>query len=68
MVLELAATEKVFRRLPYGFWDFRVFIVAEVGQKEPREPYYPPGRARGPWRALVDSAHLLHPLVLPRSL
>ena len=32
VVLELAAVEKVFRGLPYMFWDFIVFIEAEVGK------------------------------------
>ena len=48
VVLELAAAEKVFCRLPYGFWDFRVFIEVDVGGEAFPGLHYPPGRTLVP--------------------
>jgi hypothetical protein len=48
VVLELAAAGKVFRRLPSGFWDFRVFIEVIVGGEASRGHHYPSGCAGGP--------------------
>ena len=45
VVLELAAAETVFCRLPEGFGDFRVFIEVEVSRDGSRGLDYPPGRA-----------------------
>ena len=63
MVLELAAAGIVFRQLPYGFWDFRVFIELIVGGEASRGPHYPLGRAWAFWRALVPSGPHGPPLV-----
>ena len=53
--------------LPGRFSNFRVFIEAELGQTEACGPHYVPGRAPGPWRALVPSGPLLRLLVPSRS-
>ena len=47
VVLELAAAGIVFRRLPEGFWIFRVFIEQRAGAGGSRGGHNPPG-ARGP--------------------
>ena len=63
VVLELAPVKKGYPGLPQDFWNFRVFIEAEVGQGGSRGLHYPPGRAGGPWRALVPSGpHRLAPM------
>ena len=38
VVLELAAADKVFCRLPQGFWDFTVFMEPESVEKLPVVP------------------------------
>ena len=38
-------------------------IISKVGQGGARGPHYPPGRARGPWRALVPCGPHRPPLV-----
>ena len=62
VVLELAAAGIVFRRLPEGFWDFRVFIEQRGGGEGHRGGHHPSGRAWAPWRAQVGAAHLGPPL------
>ena len=49
VVLELATAKTIFSRLPYVFWDFRVFIELIGGGERVCGPHYPPGRAWGPW-------------------
>ena len=41
---EIAAAEKVFRGLPWGFLIFSEFIVEELGQTELCGPHEAPGR------------------------
>jgi hypothetical protein len=62
VVLELAAAGIVFRRLPEGFWDFRVFIEQRGGATGHRGGQHPPGRARALWRGLVGVFLLEPPL------
>ena len=62
VVLELAAAGIVFRRLPEGFWDFRVFIEQRGGGTGHRGGQHPSGRAWASWRALVGGAHPGPPL------
>ena len=59
VVLELTTAKKVFHGLPGRFPGFRVFIEVELGQTESCGPHYVPGRALGPWHALVPSGPLL---------
>jgi hypothetical protein len=40
------------------FMEKKDFIASELGSAEPHGPHYPPGRARGGWRALVPSGQL----------
>jgi hypothetical protein len=58
VVLELAAAGIVFRRLPKGFRDFRVFIERRGGGTEDRGGQHPSGHARPPWHGLVGVAPL----------
>ena len=51
VVLELAAAGIVFRRLPEGFWDFRVFIEQRGGGTGHRGGQHPSGHAWALWRA-----------------
>jgi hypothetical protein len=57
VVLELAATGIVFRRLFLGFWNIWVFIEERGSGGELRVGHHPSGRARPPWRSLVGGAH-----------
>jgi hypothetical protein len=62
VVLELAAAGIVFRRLPEGFWNIRVFIEQRGGGEGHPGGHHPSGRAWAPWRALVGGAHPGPPL------
>ena len=55
MVSETCGGWKVFRRLSYGFGDFRVFIEVEVGGEGSHGLHYQLGHAWAPKRALVLS-------------
>ena len=62
VVLELAAAGIVFRRLPRGFLDFRVFMEQRGGGKDLRVGHHPEGCARASWRALVGGGPTMAPL------
>ena len=58
VVLELAATGIVFRRLPRGFLENRECIELKGGGTEAWVGQHTPGHAWPPWRSQVCVAHL----------
>ena len=61
VVLELAAAGIVFRRLPEGFWDFRVFMERRgggTGHRGGQHPQGAPGPPGAPWWVLPTSGRL----------
>jgi hypothetical protein len=52
VVLELAVAGIVFRRLPEGFWDFRVFMELRgggIGHRGGQHPLATPGACGAAW-------------------